>query len=133
MSGTEYYYAVAAADSAGNLSPMSAAVEATAPVAPQAPGNLVATAISATQVGLAWFAPVSGGLPIQQYLIFRGTTPFNLTQVASTAATTYTDRSLAAGSTYYFAVEASDTGGDLSAMSQTASVTTPTVPMGPGN
>jgi len=129
-SGALYYYAVAAADTAGNLSPQSSAVAVTVPVPPQAPGDVMAVPTSAAQIGLTWSAAAGGGLPVVNYLVFRGTTPLNLAQIRSTTQTSYTDSSVVPQTTYYYAVEAVDSGGDVSPMSAAVSATTPPLRIG---
>src|ERR1039457_2378545 len=44
------------------------------------PDNLVATPASTSRIGLRWSAPASGGLPIQNYRVFRGATASNLSR-----------------------------------------------------
>jgi fibronectin type 3 domain-containing protein len=131
--GTTYYYAVAAADSAGDLSPMSATLPVAVPSAPSAPAGLVATPVSTVKISLSWSVPVSGGLPIRNYSVFRGTTPAKLTQVATVGQPAYNDASGSPATTYYYAVQATDTGGDVSAMSATVSATTLALPSAPTN
>ena len=129
--GTTYYYAVAAADSAGDLSPMSAILPVAVTSAPSAPAGLGATPVSAVKIGLTWSAAVSGGLPIRNYSVFRGASPANLSQVATVGQPAYNDTSASPATTYYYAVQATDTGGDVSAMSATVSATTPALPSAP--
>ncbi|MGD0359239.1 MAG: fibronectin type III domain-containing protein [Bryobacteraceae bacterium] len=131
--GTTYYYAVAAADTGGDLSVMSATVPTATPALPSAPSNVAATPASTSKVGVTWSASVSGGLPIQNYHVYRGTTSANLNQVAVTQQNSYTDRTVTAGTRYYYAVEAADTAADLSPMSATVPATTPTAPSAPTN
>jgi fibronectin type 3 domain-containing protein len=128
-----YYYAVAATDTGADLSPMSGTVTVAVPSAPTAPASLVATPNSASQVGLAWSAAGSGGLPIQNYHVYRGTSSANLNQIAVTAQTSYNDSSVTAAATYYYAVAATDVGGDFSPMSATVTVTVPSAPTAPAN
>ena len=128
---TKYYYAVEAADSGGDISNMSTIVPATTFAPPSAPAGLVATPVSTSIVGLTWSASASGGLPIQNYHVYRGTTSSSLSQVAIVLQTSYTDQSLNPAMKYYYAVEAADTAGDLSQMSTTVAVTTPTAPSAP--
>jgi fibronectin type 3 domain-containing protein len=129
--GTTYYYAVVAADTAGDLSPMSAIVQAIVPSTPSAPSGLLATPVSNTTISLTWPASTSGGLPIQSYLVFRGTTSPALSQVATVAQPAYTDASGSSATTYSYAVQAVDTGGNISPMSATVSVTTLALPAAP--
>ena len=128
---TTYYYAIEAADAGGDLSPMSVVVSATTPAPPGAPANLVATPESTSRVGLTWSTSVSGGLPIRNYRVYRGATASNLSQVATVLQTSYYDLTVTAGAAYYYAVAASDTDGDLSAMSATVLVTVPFAPQAP--
>jgi fibronectin type 3 domain-containing protein len=120
-----FYYAVAATDAGGDLSPMSTTITVTMPSAPTAPANVLATPISASKTNLTWSASIGGGLPIQNYHVYRGTTSANLSQVAVLQQTSYNDTSVTAGTTYYYAVAATDTGGDVSAMSAIVTVTVP--------
>jgi hypothetical protein len=92
-------------------------------VAPAAPGNLVASAVSSSQINLSW----SGSKGATGYLIQESTSGSSAwTQVGSTSggnSTTYQQTGLAAGTTYYFRVLA--TGGNVnSGYSNVASATT---------
>ena len=129
--GTTYYYAVEAADGQGNTSAMSAIASATTPGAPSAPAALSATATSATKISLTWSAAANGGLPVQYYHMYRGNTASSLGQVAIVSQTSYTDNSVSPSTSYYYAVQAADTGSDLSVMSPAVSVTTPALPLPP--
>ena len=131
--GTTYYYAVEAEDKSGNISLMSAIVAVSTPAPPAAPANVAGVADSASKIGLSWSAAASGGLPIQNYHVYRGTTSSNLSQLVVLPQTSYTDRTVTAGTTYYYAVEAADTGGDLSVMSATVLTATPALPSAPTN
>ena len=107
---------------AGDLSALSNTASATTQALPP-PTNLTATATSGTQINLSWTAP-AGGPPIAKYNIFRGLSAGSLSQGATSATTTYSDSSLNPSTTYYYAVQAVDAGGDLSALSATASAAT---------
>ena len=106
--GVAYYYAVAAENAQGLISPLSSIVSLTVPMAPSAPSGLVASVSSGPKVGLAWSPANSGGLPICYYQILRGASPSSLVQVASTSLPSYTDRSVSLGAVYYYAVTARD-------------------------
>ena len=96
---------------------------------PSAPGTLAAGASGSNQVNLTWGASTAGSACTVSYTIYRSTvagfTPSNANQIATSAGTTYSDTSVAAASTYYYIVEATDAAG-ASAASNTATVTTPT-------
>jgi len=94
-------------------------------VAPAAPTNLTASAVSSSQINLAWtISSGATGYQIQQSL--SASTSTGWTQVGSTSggsSTTFQDTGLTAGTTYYFRVIA--TGGSInSAFSNVASATT---------
>jgi fibronectin type 3 domain-containing protein len=130
--GTKYYFAVEAVDKSGNVSPMSATVSAITLALPSPPTNLRATAVSSKQTNLTWTAGPSG-MPIVAYRVFRGTSAANLSQVGTRSSTSYTDYPVSPATTYYYAVEEVDSGGDVSAMSVVVSVATPALPSQPGN
>ncbi len=131
--GTVYYYGVVAADILGDLSPMSGLASTTSPTAPQAPDNLVAKVVSISSLKLTWSASIGGGLPIRNYTLFRGTSPGNLAQIALLTKTSYIDSALAPGTAYFYALQAADTGGDLSPLSSIVQISTPALPSAPGN
>ena len=108
--GTAYSYYVVATLGTGT-SPNSNWAMATAGssgvTAPAPPTNLTATAVSSSQINLSWTGSTTAGV---YYEVFRSTTagftPSEGTLLASTGGTTYASTGLAAGTTYYFAVEA---------------------------
>ncbi len=131
--GTKYYYGVEAIDTEGNISAMSTVISITTPNPPSPPKSLAATAASATQVGLTWSAAASGGLPVNYYHVYRGTSPTGLSQIVIDPQTSYTDTSVSPSTKYYYALEAADSGGDLSVMSAVVPVTTAALPAAPTN
>ena len=84
------------------------------PVAPGAPGGLIATAGGAS-VTLSW-TPPSVGTPTPTYNIYRGTVSDQETTTVATgvAATSYVDNNppLAIGTTYYYKVSATNSLGE---------------------
>ena len=114
-----YYYQVKAADAAGNVSPPSSEVSATAlsdTTPPSAPSNLVATA-SAGSVGLTWNASTDD-VGVARYAITR-----NGTALGTSTTTSYTDSSVVSGTSYTYTVTAQDAAGNVSAASNAATVT----------
>ena len=94
-------------------------------VSPAAPLSLTATALSSTQINLAW----TGSTGATGYTIQRGLNGTTWTQVGTVASgvTTYQDTGLTAGTAYTYRVVA--TGGNLSsASSNTATATTAAAP-----
>jgi fibronectin type 3 domain-containing protein len=123
---TTYYYAIEAIDTSYDVSPMSATAQVTTPPMPAASANVVATANSSTADTVTWSESIpTNGLPIKYYYIFRGTSPTGLANLATRTASPFIDTGVSANTTYYYAIEAVDTGGDVSPLSATAQVTTP--------
>jgi fibronectin type 3 domain-containing protein len=132
---TTYYYAIEAIDTSYDVSPMSATVNVTTLLLPAAPVNVGATASSSTQVTVTWSENIPPhGLPIQNYTIFRGTSPTGLTKLTTRTASPFIDTGASPNTTYYYAIEATDTGQVVSPMSAPpAQVTTLPLPAAPVN
>lgn len=101
-------------------------------VAPSAPANLSAAPAATTKVNLSWTASTDN-VGVVGYDILRNGVTIATT---STAATTYSDSSVVANTSYSYAVKAYDAARLRSASSNTVSVTTPsgttnTAPVGP--
>ncbi len=79
---------------------------------PSAPVNLFATQpASGPGVVLAWEAPATG--PVTGYRVYRGTSPFAMTQVASVGTVlTYGDTATVPGTLYYYVVRAVNAAGE---------------------
>jgi len=120
---TKYYYGVQAVNNSGNVSAMTPLASAATMALPSAPVKVTAKASSATQIVVNWTAGRSG-MPILFYQIYRGSTPTGLKLWATRTAAPYTDVSLTPDSTYYYAVQETDSGGNISPMSATVSATT---------
>jgi titin len=122
--GTTYSYRVEAEDSTGGVSPVSNIATATTPVVISAPSALTATAVSATQVNLAWHDNAAG--VETGFLIQRSTAGGAFAQIGTTAkgATAFSNTALTTGTAYTYRVEATAAGGS-SAWSPVATVTTP--------
>ncbi|MGZ5075404.1 MAG: DUF7402 domain-containing protein [Methylobacter sp.] len=86
--------------------------------APSAPANLAATASTSSQATLSWGASTDN-VAVTGYKIYR-----NGTEIGSSAVTSFTDATIAAGMTYNYTVKAYDKAGNLSASSNTATVNT---------
>lgn len=85
---------------------------------PTAPTNLTATALSSTQIALAWQGSTDN-LMVAGFYIYR-----NGILVGTTTSTTFTDTGLRASTTYSYYVIAFDEAMNLSAQSNTATATT---------
>ena len=113
-----------AKDAAGNVSASrSASVVITLSdvTPPSAPANLSAIAGGPTQVSLNWTASTDN-VGVTGYRVMR-----NGSQIATSSSTAYSDTTVAAGTAYSYTVRAYDAAGNVSADSNTASVTTPTL------
>jgi predicted phage tail protein len=121
--GSTYYYKVVAVNAVG-ISPQSGEASATPQAtAPSAPLTLTASSGNAT-ASLSWTAPTStGGSPIIGYNVYRGATAGGESGTAlatGVLGTSFTDTTVANGSTYYYKVAAVNTAG-ISALSNEAS------------
>ncbi|PWF46669.1 carbohydrate binding domain-containing protein [Massilia glaciei] len=120
---TGYSYAIKAYDAAGNISGMSAAAAVTTPVkpdtvAPSVPAGLIASAVGSNSAGISWSASTDN-VGVAGYQLLRNGVP-----IASTAARSFNDSGLAAGTSYNYTVKAQDTAGNTSAASAALVVTT---------
>jgi chitodextrinase len=131
---TLYRYRVRAADAAGNLSNYSAVRNGTTHAAsdtqpPTVPTGLTATAVSPSQINLAWSASTDN-TGVTGYRVERcqGAGCSNFVQVATPTGTTFDDTGLAASTSYSYRVRAADAAGNLSGFSGLQSATTPAAP-----
>jgi fibronectin type 3 domain-containing protein len=115
VNGTTYYFAVQVVDTGGRESPLSAEV-ACHPVAPAvntAPATPTAfgAAPGDAHVTLTW-APNSEA-DLKEYRVYQGTVSGSLAVIQAVAApaTTWLASGLTNGTTYFFALQAVDTGG----------------------
>jgi hypothetical protein len=89
-------------------------------VAPAAPSDLTATAVSSSEINLTWDAAAGAtGFEIERSLSASS----GFTEVGTATTTSYSDTGLTAGTTYYYQVIATG-GGKSSGPSNTASATT---------
>src|SRR6185369_8968497 len=122
---TTYYFALKTTDDAGNISPLSNVPNrATSNAPPAAPSALTATAVSSSQINLAWTDNANNetGFKIERKTGAGGT----YSQIATVGAniTTYNNNTgLSASTTYYYRVRANNAAGD-SAYSNEANATT---------
>ncbi|MBP6964508.1 MAG: N-acetylmuramoyl-L-alanine amidase [Armatimonadetes bacterium] len=86
---------------------------------PTVPTNLSATAVSGSQVNLAWTASTDN-VGVAGYKIFRGGT-----QIGTSATNSYSDTTCAPNTTYTYTVSAYDAADNESAQSSPAQATTP--------
>ncbi|MEE4196164.1 MAG: GEVED domain-containing protein [Bacteroidales bacterium] len=121
--GTTYSYYVKAKDAAGNISAASNTLDVTTDEpadtqAPTAPTNLSSSNVGETSVTLSWTASTDN-VGVTGYDIYK-----DGSVMASTDNTNYNVSGLTAATTYSFYVTAKDAAGNVSAASNTISVTT---------
>lgn len=125
VASTTYQYTVSAYDAIPNISADSAAVSVTTPALatdttpPTAPANLTATAVSSSQINLAWSASTDDATGIKEYRVYRVNT-----LIATVHTTSYGDTGLTANTSYTYHVNAVDGAGNVSTQSLTATATT---------
>jgi len=96
---------------------------------PSAPTGLTATASSSSAIGLSWSAdPPPTNCTLSGYSVYGSTTsaftPGSANLIASgVTGTTYTNTGLAASTTYYYKIEASDAYGTSAASNQASNTT----------
>ena len=91
---------------------------------PTAPTSLTATAVSGTQINLAWTASTDN-VGVTGYRVERcqGAGCTNFVQVLTPTGTSVSDTGLTAGTSYSYRVRATDAAGNLSGYSNTATAT----------
>lgn len=121
-SSTAYSFTVYAKDAAGNISSASNVVNVTTLTpdtqAPTAPTNLAASGTTSTTTNLSWTGSTDN-VGVTGYDVYQGAT-----LKATVAATSYVVTGLSPSTAYSFTVYAKDAAGNISSVSNTASVTT---------
>jgi endoglucanase len=142
LASTTYYYFVTASDSTGESTASNEAIASTSAPAcnntPSLPGNLIASAVSSTQINLTW----NGVTPLNgctlSYNVYRGTTsgfaPSAANRIGTVGGTSYSALNLTPSTTYYFVVRATDLAGESGNSNQATAQTQGTAPVpGGGN
>jgi fibronectin type 3 domain-containing protein len=120
---TTYHYKVRAYNGSGDGPFSNVASATTFPPAPAAPANLIATAVSASQIDLTW---ADGSNNETSFRVERSTNGgMTFTEIDQVAAntTSYSDTGLNSATTYHYRVRAHNAGG-FSAYSNVANATT---------
>jgi parallel beta-helix repeat protein len=94
-------------------------------IAPSAPTNLTATAVSSSQINLSWSASADN-VGVSGYKIYRcqGSNCIPTIQIATSTTNSYFDTSLSPSITYTYKVAAYDTAGNISVLSSSVSTKT---------
>ena len=128
---TTYYYVVRAINTGGSSANSAQATATTLPSIPAAPSGLTATAASQTQINLAWTDNSSNETG---FIIGRSATtggPYTDIVTVGAGVTSYNNTGLTAGTTYYYVVRATNTGGSSANSAQASATTFPTAPTAP--
>jgi|GEM_PF-2521356 len=125
---TPYSYQVIAYDAAQNHSASSNTATVTTPdipdtQAPTAPANLTASAVSSSQINLAWTASTDN-ISVTGYEVYRANT-----RAATVTTTSFGDTGLLPSTSYSYYVKAKDAAGNLSLASNTVSAATSALPV----
>ena len=124
---TTYGYRVIATNTGGESAPSATANATTTVAPPPAPTGVTATAVSSTQIDVAWAAAAGATGYRVERSVNGGAT---WTPLVTTAAMAYQDTGLTSATTYAYRVIATNAGGD-SVPSATASATTLSPPPAP--
>ena len=135
IGSTTYSYRVRAVNSGGTSAYSNISESTTPPAVPAAPSSLTATAVSSTQINLAWVdtATDETGFSIERC---QGSGCTSFVQIAQVAANVngYSDGGLQPGTAYTYRVRAFNGSGNSSySGTATASTPTPTTPAAPTN
>jgi predicted phage tail protein len=128
---TTYYYRIRA-PGVNNSSAYSVEANATTSPALNAPSALTATAVSSTQIDLAWTDNSSNETGFEVYSSTTSGSGFTLLTTTAANATTYSNTGLSASTAYYYQVRAINASGETAFTSEaTATTTSGTVPLAP--
>jgi beta-lactamase superfamily II metal-dependent hydrolase/chitodextrinase len=96
--------------------------------APTAPGSLVASAVSSSEIDLSWSA-ASDNVGVTGYSVYRSPNGSSFSLAGTSSTPGFADLGLASSTTYWYRVTARDAAGNESPASTTASATTSAPPV----
>lgn len=108
---TVYYYRVRAYNDDGNSAFTSQQTATTLPLAPVAPATLAATPVSAAQINLRWQDNANNETEFRLERSITNNQNFVEIAIVAKNVTSYEDKNLEAGATYYYRVKAVNKGG----------------------
>lgn len=122
-----YTVGATVSDGSGAHSPVARSVSCRLDkTAPTPVSDLRGSVIRKKQVELAWTASSDGtGSGVKEYLVYRALGTANLTLLAVTSGTQFRDANVARGKSYMYAVAVRDVAGNVSAFSNTVTLTIP--------
>ncbi len=126
---TTYRYRVIAFNAGGDSAPSNTAEATTLPNPPAAPSNLVATALSQTEIRLTWNENASNEDAIEVWRSTGG--PFALHAGLGPNQTSYLDQNLTANTLYVYQARAVNQGGNSAFSNQAGATTLPNPPAAP--
>jgi len=119
---TTYYYRVKAYNSTGNSAPSNEVQATTIMAVPEAPTNLVAEALSSSEIKLTWHDNSTNETGFKVERQPSGMTNWEEIRILSANVTTYTDNTVTKGQTYKYRVAAYNDGGSSSSAEASATV-----------
>jgi transcriptional regulator CtsR/regulation of enolase protein 1 (concanavalin A-like superfamily) len=130
---TTYFYRVRATNAIGDSAYSNESSATTPEIPPDPPSGLAATAISSTQIDLAWTDNSTNetGFKIERKTGASG----SYTQIATVGAAVigYSDTALAVNTTYYYRVRATNAGSDSAYSSEANATTLNAIPSAPSS
>ncbi len=126
---TTYLYRVVAFNPGGDSAPSNTAEATTLPNPPAAPSNLVATALSQTEIRLTWNENAANEDGIEVWRSTGG--PFTLHAGLGPNQTSYLDQHLLPATLYLYQVRAVNAGGDSPFSNHAGATTLPNPPAAP--
>jgi len=128
--GTTYYYKVSAYNSTGESAQSSSvSAKTSASVSkPDTPTGVSAEAASSTSIKVSW----SSSTGAAEYKVYRSSSSSGTySSVGDVTTTSYTDTGLAANTTYYYKVSASNSAGESAQSSSVSAKTSESIPSTP--
>ncbi len=129
LAATTYRYRVIAFNAGGDSPPSNTAEATTLPNPPSAPSNLVATALSQTEIRLTWNENATNEDGLEVWRSTGG--PFALHAGLGPNQTSYLDQNLTAATLYVYQVRAVNAGGNSAFSNQAGATTLPNPPAAP--